>query len=225
MTDARALVAAFVLLGLGCGSSQSGDGGGDSQTEGTESAGSETNGTETADETETTETAGTTEGETGETGWEGGCHEVDEWCGEEYTSFNCASPQPCNEVRVLDMGGGGGSTGGPSEHVFEDRAAADCVLAALRDRTRATHVMNLYPGQQFSYRFELESLGDGTVIVRRDNFEDLNCSKQESWLPLLAVEDFEACLQDDDDHMVWDNCLVAPGLVDECVDAQPLCPE
>lgn len=133
--------------------------------------------------------------------------------GTSFESFSCGTPAVCGHVSASNK-----KFGEPGINAPEN---LQCIIESLRDGEAGTHTLRLDTEYNAYSEWEIESLGDGTVVVYQFEAEDKCADHTESWSYLKDASYFEGCLELVDDFARL-NCVVDAATL-ECVDAEPVC--
>lgn len=188
----------------------SGGDGGDSGTTSTGEATSQGPG-----EDETTDSDGADAGtEDGDTAAEDECPFFEDRCAtvSDSPAFDCGEPNACDPVTVYV------GKAGPSS--IADRAAADCVLEALRDDTPGFYEIFFVFDDASELNVFLQTMGTESVITRTEDPFGECLDVLETWEPLRSVSFFEACLAMTDAELADSACFAEPGDVSACTPLQ-----
>lgn len=139
----------------------------------------------------------------------------------DYQPLDCGAAPACDVLEIEDS-----SLLDPPirQLAFINPEAATCILQGLTAGVVGEYEILREPGGQFSRYHRLEVLADGSVLVRTEAYEDINCDIIDQRLMLRPPEFFEACLNETDEQLILD-CLLTAGDPEQCVADGAICPQ
>ncbi|MFT4974309.1 MAG: hypothetical protein ACI8S6_000191 [Myxococcota bacterium] len=130
--------------------------------------------------------------------------EVDEESGSSFLVVpDCALLSPCEEVGFDDAPEPGKGDG------YDPEEAACVVEALARGDEGLFSAKGSHGLGKYSERWTMQSLGDGTVLWSRTEYDDIDYEAEMSWRALPAASHFEGCSID-----------IAAAFID-CIEAIP----